>query len=514
MLSLARVPGIQAMPSLLRAAPNPSPLPPAFRRALVLLALLALAGQAAGAAKSIVLTHVPAIRQSVDKTLAGRIYGIDPATVRIALYIQVGEAWWTKPSFSKPLTAIAADGSWSATIAPVASDTSATQIVALVVPAGFVPPDVAGEPWLPDTVTQAALASVAVVRPDPLRHSFHWSGHDWAVRDSGGQRQGPGDNLFSPSNANVFVDAAGLLHLRITGSATTWDCAELQLYRPLGYGRYRFRTANACDPLDANAVLGLFTWSDGTADPNYREIDIEWSRWGEPRDPTNAQFVVQPYEPAGHRQRITIPAAVTELAQEFTWRTTGVDFLATGAGYSAAWSYPPAGTASPNLPESRDERIHLNLWLNRNTGPRNGQPVEVVLRSFSFQGVDTDGDGVPDAWERAHGLEPAVATDALRDDDGDGATNLDEYLAGTDPADAASAFRITRYTRSGTTHELTFTARPDRLYDIETSATLAAAPWATAITGLSGSSATITTALPDPGQAPHAFYRVRIQPQP
>jgi clumping factor A len=45
---------------------------------------------------------------------------------------------------------------------------------------------------------------------------------------------------------------------------------------------------------------------------------------------------------------------------------------------------------------------------------------------------DTDHDGMPDAWETAHGLNPLVA-DASGDPDGDGRTNLDEYNAGTDP---------------------------------------------------------------------------------
>ena len=47
--------------------------------------------------------------------------------------------------------------------------------------------------------------------------------------------------------------------------------------------------------------------------------------------------------------------------------------------------------------------------------------------------VDTDGDGMPDAWEIAHGLNPKDASDAALDPDKDGYTNLEEYLNGTDP---------------------------------------------------------------------------------
>jgi hypothetical protein len=46
---------------------------------------------------------------------------------------------------------------------------------------------------------------------------------------------------------------------------------------------------------------------------------------------------------------------------------------------------------------------------------------------------DTDCDGLPDAWELAHGLDPRWAGDALLDLDGDGLNNAEEYAYGTDP---------------------------------------------------------------------------------
>jgi hypothetical protein len=43
---------------------------------------------------------------------------------------------------------------------------------------------------------------------------------------------------------------------------------------------------------------------------------------------------------------------------------------------------------------------------------------------------DSDGDGMPDAWEQQHGLNPNDAADGSRDRDGDGYTNVEEYLNG------------------------------------------------------------------------------------
>ena len=42
--------------------------------------------------------------------------------------------------------------------------------------------------------------------------------------------------------------------------------------------------------------------------------------------------------------------------------------------------------------------------------------------------VDSDHDGIPDAWEKSHGLNPNDAADANKDLNGDGYTNLEKYL--------------------------------------------------------------------------------------
>ena len=129
--------------------------------------------------------------------------------------------------------------------------------------------------------------------------------------------------------------------------------------------------------LDPNAVLGLFTWNDDPA-YNHREIDVEFSRFGNAADPTNGQFVVQPYATTGNLVRITQPSAVTTSTHAFTWRTSSVDF-ATSAATPSSWTY-----AGPDVPQPGGEHARMNLWLFRGQPPSNGLPIEVVITSFTF----------------------------------------------------------------------------------------------------------------------------------
>jgi Lamin Tail Domain/CotH kinase protein/Bacterial TSP3 repeat len=90
--------------------------------------------------------------------------------------------------------------------------------------------------------------------------------------------------------------------------------------------------------------------------------------------------------------------------------------------------------------------------------------------------MDRDGDGMPDAWETDHGLNPDF-NDAAEDTDGDGLTNLQEYQAGTDPQDPNSLLRVVMDQASGGQVTLRFGAAAGKTYSVLYRDSLASGGW-------------------------------------
>jgi hypothetical protein len=219
----------------------------------------------------------------------------------------------------------------------------------------------------------SAPAQAAKTSPPQPPREIQFSGYTWLVKDSGGAKWGPGPNVFSPSTDNVWVDPAGRLHLKIVKSGSQWRSAEVISKASFGYGTYRWTLASDVSSLDPQVTLGMFTWHDTSADYAHREIDIEVARWGNASNPTNAQFVVQPYDLGGHTFRYTVPPAVPST-HEFTWRESSIGFLSG----TTSWLFGDAAA----VPRAGGENARMNLWLFRGRAPLNRTAAEVVFERF------------------------------------------------------------------------------------------------------------------------------------
>ena len=118
--------------------------------------------------------------------------------------------------------------------------------------------------------------------------------------------------------------------------------------------------------------------------------------------------------------------------------------------------------------------------------------------------VDSDNDGLGDAWELANGYSLS-ANEGAQDTDGDGHNNILEYRSGTDPRSPGSLLKFNMVTRAANTVTLTFTARASRAYTLQRSTDLVT--WADAATH-AADAADHTATFTDTATEAKLFYRL------
>lgn len=211
--------------------------------------------------------------------------------------------------------------------------------------------------------------------------SIRFSGYDWTVRRSE-RPTDPGGNRFSDATSDVWVDGSGQLHLTLGDYAT-----EVRMRRSHGYGIYEARLIARLDRLDPQAVFGFFTFELPSEHPYHREIDIEFSRWGDP-DMTNAQFSVQPAAIPENRLRFALDQQGEATTHRFTWTPGRVEFVS-WHGHS---EYPPAAhlvaarfvVEAPVVPDTARERIYFNFWRYQGKPLQTSDREKVIVREFRF----------------------------------------------------------------------------------------------------------------------------------
>ncbi len=110
----------------------------------------------------IYFTHVPS--PGSYENLAGSILHVDPEEYAVAVYIKVNGGWWTKPTFTHPLTSLFCNGDWVADVTTGGSDQNATHLAAFLIPEGYNPPEMRGGSTLPVELDENAVASTEIER--------------------------------------------------------------------------------------------------------------------------------------------------------------------------------------------------------------------------------------------------------------------------------------------------------------------------------------------------------------
>jgi hypothetical protein len=237
------------------------------------------------------------------------------------------------------------------------------------------------------TVLALALAAGAIAAaPAAGAATLSWKGHTWQVTSGGMAGVCQGD----PNN--VTVDAAGYLHLKISRNNGAWSAAELFTTDKLGFGAYQWQVDGPIDTFDKNVVLGMFPYGPaaGIGADGTNEIDIEYSRWGQANGP-NGDWTDYPASGStiGELSYTFSLGGATLSTSRFVWSTTSItSSLLAGlqpidgkTGLIKEWTYmPPNPTV--NIPQQALP-LGMNLWCF-DAPPSDGNPVEIVIRDFTF----------------------------------------------------------------------------------------------------------------------------------
>lgn len=328
-------------------------------------------------------TYIPPYGSYVN--LRGHVSGVTPADYKVAVYIRVANTWWTKPYSAQPLTTINANSTWTCDITTGGSDNLADRIAAFLLPNGYSPPIALGVPYLDSELYTYPYAETPRTI---VGNTISFAGYNWSVKESS-SLVGPGPNYFSANPADVWVDGSGHLHMNIVYRAGKWYCTEVIVDDSPGYGTYVFTTQNRVDLFDRNVVLGLFTWDSSAGQYNYREIDFEFSTWGNPAL-DNSQFVIQPGSELGniHRFDINYSGPTNTTTHVMTWAPDGITFRSYYGDFSLL--PPPANLISswiytgPDNPPPGAQNARINFWLMSGLPPTDGLDEEVVITDFQY----------------------------------------------------------------------------------------------------------------------------------
>ncbi|HJS93275.1 MAG TPA: hypothetical protein VJ741_03355 [Solirubrobacteraceae bacterium] len=200
--------------------------------------------------------------------------------------------------------------------------------------------------------------------------TISWSGYVWDVRPPG-IAQEPGPNDWSDSASNVRLEGSDLLLSIVKGPSGNWTSPEVESRTHLGYGTYRWVVATDLSALDADEVLGMFTY--GGSSPSNNEIDIEPSHWGDPSNPTGSATVWQNANRGVSLERDFSYSAHPPYVNQFTWAPGRIDYLITDATGATLLAW----TVTTGVPTPSTEVPVINYWRFNGIAPAGVRTIRI-----------------------------------------------------------------------------------------------------------------------------------------
>ncbi|HVY69138.1 MAG TPA: hypothetical protein VHH73_04385 [Verrucomicrobiae bacterium] len=248
----------------------------------------------------------------------------------------------------------------------------------------------------------------------------------------------------------------------------------------------------------ADLSSGLVT----TLSPNLGPTNVGTAPYRSPRISANGRFVLFRSEAT---DLVPAPANPDEglfLADLQMGTTTLIDWNAAGTAKENSRPGPAL------MSDDGKTIVFSSLATDLVSGDDNLTSDIFYVRLTDSTTGDSDGDGLPDAWETQY--FGSLSRDGSGDFDGDGQSDRAEYLAGTDPARADSALRCTITTSAPSGWQLQWSSVPGKTYHVQSRADLGAGAWADLGGNVTATTAVSTTLVsPNAGEAT-TFYRVVV----
>ena len=168
---------------------------------------------------------------------------------------------------------------------------------------------------------------------------------------------------------------------------------------------------------------------------------------------------------------------------------------------------PPAGQTFDRWTGATQQV--LNVSVARTTLR---MPSSNVTVTATYRPIDSVGDGIPDTWRATYFSGDGSSTNALSaieaDPDNDGLNNGEEYAAGTSPIDSGEVLKFSNIEISGDVIDLSFLSASGLHYQLESSPSLVAPEWSTAMYNIVGDGAWKHPRFND-NIISNSFYRLR-----